>query len=579
MTRTALLLGMPFWIVDYPLHSLGYVAGIFTQAGWRCRIEDFNIKVFRFMKTEKGDDWFSLDGILWDDDDPLAFYDEHRDDIEDALRAILEEGDFDLVAFSVSSSSADFALEASSFIKSLVPHVPVLFGGPDCFPSEHGTRYFEEEGAPDIICQGEAEICLPQFLGEFETTGDYRTSCKGFVYRAGEDLIDTGEPEIPRFDRGLVHPDWSQIDFSLYKQPGDFPTFLSRGCVNRCAFCSESNNFKRFRVRKPAEVMAEIKESVRRVSRFTDRPTIHFSDSLINGNMRRLEEFCDLLLESGLTLQWTASARLRPEMTHPVLEKMKKSGCKELHWGLESTCQKVLDLMNKNCRWDVAKRVLLDAHAVGIRNAITLIVGFPGETVQDFVESALSVMEIRDCAFFYEPNMLSVEPNSPLHENYEKWGLQDNSCDDWITADERNDEEVRILRRFVMSNVVFNPTLALKSLDDGDELSGLDLNQFSVASELAGMLYEMWMLAGKQTGAAKFLSTWNGRPVEDLEISHDEILYWRPSNVPGTIDLTGWFSTDKTSRQAKLVIVKHILEGFRQAYAHTHRSEVESVSL
>jgi radical SAM superfamily enzyme YgiQ (UPF0313 family) len=472
---------------------------------------------------------------------------------------------YELAAFSVNALTKHFTMVASQFLKSLRPERPVLFGGPLCFPTRYSSRFFEEEGAPNIILQGEAEIALPAFLAGFDTTGDYRTQVPGFMYQDRGMIVDTGKPELPDLESSTIVPDWSQFDASAYLSPGAFSTFLSRGCPGRCVFCRERSDYRRFRTRKPIDVLNEIKNIMGRFPLREAPTTIHFSDQLINGSMRKLEELCDLLIDEEMNIEWFALVRFREKMTRTILSKMRKAGCKAIFWGLESASNKVLNLMGKNYDHQLARRLVGEAWNLGIENYLPLIVGFPGETVNDFIQSIMFVIEFRRYAHFEDPNMLEITSNTIMYDEYRKMGLLNNNAKDWTTQDLRNDLHVRMLRKFVLHNVINNPSLNMHSVVGMEDLRGVDLNRPSVASEAASMLYGMWSLSGTEKEMMSVLTAPRDGLSTSLTMPEGALDYWHPENVPGHIRLDRWFALDKNSETVRNRLCTYLMEACRGA--------------
>lgn len=563
--KKMLLVAMPGWTVDYPCHALCYVAGIVKSAGWDCRQADMNIALFKLIGTEGYELWDEARFTHWHSEETAEriFSQYGRE-----LRNILLEHDgtdqYDIVAFTVNMTTRYLTLKASQFIRTVNPDRPILFGGVDCFPGETGQDLFHQEGAPDVICQGESEIALPEFLREFERTGDHRTSAKGFAYKHANNIIDNGNPDTPDFKGSPVFPDWSQVDFSLYRRPGDFPSFFSRGCVNRCTFCSECANYKKYRVRDPVHVVKEIEHGLEHVRSFAPRPRVRFSDSLLNGDPPKLEKFCDLIVKAELKVNWDASVRFSEKMTRSLLAKMAAAGCDSLLWGLESGSQKVLDLMNKNVRLDVATNNIADASELNIQSILPIIVGYPGELAADFVSTVKFCLSFRDVARLDNIEILSILPNSELHHNYREHGIADNRSLEWVSIDRRNDMQVRLTMRFILMNVVQNRSLSTHSMAAKNDLEMVDFNHFPVASAVAAILYELSKCNGNADQMLSLLTRWRGPVAYALPIDRHEMDYWHPNNIPRDFPLDGWFQCDKNSERGRTMVCNLLFEAIRR---------------
>ncbi len=242
---------------------------------------------------------------------------------------------------------------------------------------------------------------------------------------------------------------------------------------------------------------------------------------------------------------------------------MKRSGCSSLNFGLESGSPRVIKLMRKNFDLNVAKRVIRDAFEAGIESYLFLIIGFPGETVADFVETLLFVFEFQPYAVFGHPTLMRVIPNRPIARDCRKFGLLTRGESDWVSADLRNDLGVRLFKGFVLGSAVFNGYLSTNSLLAWKELRDLDVNRFPVASEIASILYELWKVSGVEDQKCSVLEHWEGHARSEPEISPALVDHWHPPNIPRSMQLRRWFSVDKNSEESKRAICKHVLEGLR----------------
>ncbi len=560
----ALLIGMPGWSVRFPFHALGYVGGIIRDAGWSCTVADVNIMIYRIVAAPYRKHWDASSCNAWFDSEfANEVYERYRTEIEAILAELDRKEPYDIIAFTANALTRHLTLKASKYLRSLNEGPVILFGGADCLPTYYNTRFFSQQGAPDLICQGEAEIALPRFLAVFKATGDYRTSIPGFVFKDGDTIVDTGEPELPRLDGKAVRPEWAQFNLELYESPGDFPIFFSRGCPNRCAFCVTSPYLKQYRTRPASDVVDEIRTTLVYSKHYTQSPTFHFSDLLINGSVAQLRRLCDEIAESDLDIEWEAYARFRPEMTRKVLNAMRSSGCTAILWGLESASQIVIDLMDKNYRIEDAKRILIDAHKAGINNYVPIIVGFPGETVDDLITTISFIFQFKPYAQFMDPFLLQIYNSSPLGTCPDRWGVSAVSQDEWISNDLRNDRDVRLFRQFVIRNVIGNGSLAAHSLVGWEDICEVDFNKLPVASEIAGLLLGLWSVCKMEAKMSVFLT---GKiPDEDsnLEISDADLLYWHPRNVCREISLRNWFNRDKNLPGARTAIGNYLLEALR----------------
>jgi len=118
----------------------------------------------------------------------------------------------------------------------------------------------------------------------------------------------------------------------------------------------------------------------------------YFLDPLLNGNIRELHLFCDLIADAAHrrmipAIQWSGNGIIRREMTSALLHKMRAAGCVALAYGIESGSQRVLDLMRKRFKVADAEAVIRATHEAGIEVSLNFMFGFPGEIEADFQET------------------------------------------------------------------------------------------------------------------------------------------------------------------------------------------------
>ena len=117
---------------------------------------------------------------------------------------------------------------------------------------------------------------------------------------------------------------------------------------------------------------------------------IRMANNIDNGKMSALDEFCVLMIESGLNdeLTWTMeSSVVRKEMRKPVYEKMRKAGCTFLTYGVETPAEHLLEKVGKTLALQKGvdlPAILREGKEAGIDLTINIMIGLPGETEEDF---------------------------------------------------------------------------------------------------------------------------------------------------------------------------------------------------
>jgi len=167
-----------------------------------------------------------------------------------------------------------------------------------------------------------------------------------------------------------------------YKNKGSTTILTSRGCPYHCTFCaSPSLNYK-MRFREPQEVYKEIKYCL---DKFKIKQ-YRFSDEMFTANKNHVEEICKLIKPLGIV--WRISARVKP-LSLDILKIMKKSGCFEISFGIESFDNDVLKGLNKGTTAEDNAKALEMAKSVGMTTRALFMIRTPFQsknTVQRNIE-------------------------------------------------------------------------------------------------------------------------------------------------------------------------------------------------
>jgi radical SAM superfamily enzyme YgiQ (UPF0313 family) len=281
---------------------------------------------------------------------------------------------YDVVGFSCFKSNFITSLAVARLLKQQKPCVTIIFGGP-----EITRQYFQTNGSftspitelVNLIVVGEGELPVYRYLKSYMDNVN-QASTKHHV-----SLFE----ELPNLD-SLPFPRYTGLALTAYPRQQAMALQFSRGCIRRCQFCSERLLYKHFRSRPVNDVLAEIayhKEN-NRIQHFI------FFDSLVNAELDKLAEFCDGVIERFGSIPWEAQFAVRSDMDITLLAKMKQSGCYNLFIGLESGAEQTLKHMRKGYTAQQAVRVFKQLYEAGLNFGISLIVGYPGETEEDFNE-------------------------------------------------------------------------------------------------------------------------------------------------------------------------------------------------
>jgi hypothetical protein len=150
-----------------------------------------------------------------------------------------------------------------------------------------------------------------------------------------------------------------------------------RGCPYRCGFCNYPYLFadSKFR-RKSAQRIAD--DWQRYAAEGVD--TVVCLDSLFTMPRQRLHELCRLLIERRLGIRWVCYARA-DDLDPATVALMRAAGACQVQIGIESGDPTLLANMDKACTVEANAAALDTCREAGLTSVVSLIVGFPGETL------------------------------------------------------------------------------------------------------------------------------------------------------------------------------------------------------
>ncbi len=179
-------------------------------------------------------------------------------------------------------------------------------------------------------------------------------------------------------------PDFSDLDLENYYH---LSIEGARSCPFQCSFCSETIQWGDYR-KKPMDLFAD---QVIELSQTFKMKEFFMGDSLMNPY---INPFALELIEKKAGVLYDGYLRADKPVTNRKFVKLwADSGLFRVRLGIESAAKHVLDIMDKMTTPQVISDVLKTLASAGIRTTTYWIVGFPGETEQDFKETCDFIKE------------------------------------------------------------------------------------------------------------------------------------------------------------------------------------------
>ena len=294
----------------------------------------------------------------------------------------------------------EHTLNVSGLAKEVDPSIVTIVGGPHVtvVPKE----FLEEAKSVDIAVTGEGEYAMRDIAQYFEGKKQLG-EILGIAYRKeGEVTVNPPRPFMTNLD-DLPYPAYDHVNMEQYLSPKKIgyrsfqkraiSMITSRGCPFNCCFCSVHLHMGRgFRANSASYVLNHVKFVI---DKFNVKH-IFFEDDNLTFDLQRFEAICDGLTERKVKVGWETPNGVRADcLNMNLLQKMKKSGCASVFFGVESGDQQILDnVICKSLNLNKVVEVAKNCRKIGLKTGGFYIIGFPGEkkeNMQRTVDFALGL--------------------------------------------------------------------------------------------------------------------------------------------------------------------------------------------
>jgi len=331
------------------------------------------------------------------------------------------------VGISANTINIYYAADLAERLKKADPKITVIVGGPHmtAVPEETLKRFPDI----DIGVIGEGEDTIVELLSALESSSGLK-SVRGLIFRNGAEFVITEKrPFIMDLDR-LAPPAFDLLpDFKKYYKPPAWSMhaktsallITSRGCPSQCTFCDRAVFGNVCRAHSTEYVMKLIRDLY---NNYGVRHLRLNEDNLLIFR-KRLEEICNTIIDEKLDISWSCFARV-DFVDADILRLMKRAGCWQISYGIESGEQRILDEEKKHLKLEQIERAVRLTKRFGIRVVGFNMIAHPLETVESMKKTIDFNKRIGVDDFKAE--FLIPFPGTELNRTAEQYGKFDN---DW----------------------------------------------------------------------------------------------------------------------------------------------------
>jgi len=324
------------------------------------------------------------------------------------------------------------AIKVARQVRKERPDLPVIFGG--WHPSLVADQTLQPDFV-DVVVRGQGELTLLE-IAQRLAEGKGLEGIRGASFKRDGRAVHEPDRPVENINH-LPSPAYHLIDFDAYARvrgKREMGYVTSVGCPYACNYCTDQVFYKRrFNAYKAERVVSEVSELVERYR----LDEVAFLDSNFPVDVKRALAIGRGLLEQKVKFRWTvqASTDLVCRMSDEDVCMLAESGLSHMGFGTESASQEVLALMNKkHQRIEDMYETARKTEKAGFRVTFNIILGYPGETEADRVETFRIMSDIarQYSNVSFSPNIFTPYPGIPIWPELKQLGVQEpQSLEEW----------------------------------------------------------------------------------------------------------------------------------------------------
>jgi len=225
-------------------------------------------------------------------------------------------------------------------------------------------------------------------------------------------------PESPDIDLGkLLPPCYDSLKLDGYENFTDksgnaynyIPILTGKGCPYTCIYCPYPLGCgKKWTHKSSSAIISEIEYLyARKIKSFC------FRDQSFPMDKKFTIEVCKEIIHRKLDIAWVSEARV-DVVSKNLIELMTKSGCKRIHYGVETGDPTLIKIGKPGINLETTKRAFRLTKESGLWTNAHVILGWPDETLETLARTYRFLLEINPDSINW--NFLTPYPGTKLYE-------------------------------------------------------------------------------------------------------------------------------------------------------------------
>ena len=393
----------------------------------------------------------------------------------DQVGELINQKNPDAIGITSTIININDSLKMAEYLKESFPKINLVVGGPQLTADIKGTF---ENSRFDFGIYGEGEYAALELFQNLRDKKNSFNSILNLVWRKEKEIIiNPVRPYIKNLD-DLPQParhlyphinEYHPVPASYKRLPvGQMIT--SRGCPNQCIFCDRSVFGNHYRAHSAEYVLNEIESLINDYG----AKEIRFMDDTFSLLPKRVEEICQGIHDRKLDITWSCLTRV-DRVNLELLKKMKKTGCWQVIFGLETGDPEILKTVKKGTTLEQARKAVKWAKQVGMETRATFILGLPGENAETIKKTVNFAKELDlDVVNFFtvvlypgnELYQIAKKEGKILHTQYDQYTslIDTNSTKLHYLPEDMTEEELKKAVSWAYHSYYLRPLFLIKKI-------------------------------------------------------------------------------------------------------------------
>lgn len=333
---------------------------------------------------------------------------------KDQLLSTVQKRNPDIILSLLGLPSLEKDLELLNLVKAKLPNTVIVGVGTVC-------RFLHNE----ILLKSKIDVVLrnsyPNIsnIRELVNTVSQGLELKGVSgvsYVKYKEVVNT--PESPDVCLSkLLPPKYDDLELGEYETFSDkngntYPyisVLVGKGCPYNCYYCPYPLGFgNKWTHKTPSAIADEIEYLTTRGFEAFD-----FRDQSFPMNTTHATKVCKELIRRNLDISWVCEART-DQVSKDILSLMKKSGCKRVHYGVETGDPNLMMQAKQGISLDTIRRAFRLAKSLDLFTNAHMILGWPEESLQSLEKTRKFLLELDPDEINW--NVLTPYPGTKVYE-------------------------------------------------------------------------------------------------------------------------------------------------------------------